>query len=113
MVGVGCCSGRFCVEMLDVGCSWEEDVGLESAEFGLMVESAVELEVGFGVCELVGLVVGVGEVVGPFEGEGDGEGSGLVDGNGVGSDVAEGGVGVGVGVGAIGTSGSGASRMGT
>ena len=106
--------------MLDVGCSWEEDVGLELAESWLLVESAVELEVEFvvmevgsGVGELVGLVEGVGEVVGPFEGEGDVEGSGLVDGNGVGSDVAVGGVGVGVGVGAIGTSGSGTSRIGT
>jgi len=106
--------------MLVVDCCWELDVEFESAEFGLLVESPVELEVGVavlevgsGVGELFGAIVGVGVVVGDVDGEGDVDGSGVVDGNGVGSGVAIGsGVGVGVGVGAIGTSGSGMSRMG-
>jgi len=88
----------------------------------LIVESAVELdvefevlEVGSGVGELFGAVVAAGVAVGDVDGkgdvdgEGDVDGSGVVDGKGEGSGVA---VGVGVGVGAIGTSGSGASRMG-
>ena len=121
-LAVGCFVGLFC------GVMFVEDESriLGVAEgFGLVVSWLAFglnvgvgfgfswFDVGVGVGELFGETVGVG--VGAIDGAGDVYRSGEVEGKGEGSGVTEG-VGVcegeGVGVGAMGTSGSGASRMG-
>ncbi len=123
-LAVGCFVELFCGVILAEDESWIIGVD-EGFMFGLVVSWLAfglnvgvafgfsGLDVGIGVGELFGEMVGVG--VGAVDGAGDVDGSGEVDGKGVGSCVTVG-VGVnegeGVGAGAMGASGSGASRMG-